>query len=49
MIPLIRLAYPCFYVLVLCCMFPFAMITYSVGAYVVAMSKALLEDEQPSF
>jgi len=29
--------------------FPFAMITYSVGADVVAVSKALLEDEEPSF
>jgi len=49
MIPLIRLAYPCFCVLVLCCMFPFAMITFSMGADVVAMSEALLEDEEPSF
>ena len=30
-------------------MFPFAMITYSVGADVVVVSKALLEDEEPSF
>jgi len=30
-------------------MFPFAMITYSVGADVVAVSKTLLEDEEPSF
>jgi len=29
-------------------MFPFAMITYSVGAYMVAVSKVLLEDEEPS-
>jgi len=29
--------------------FPFAMITYSMGADVVAQSKALLEDEEPSF
>jgi len=29
--------------------FPFSMITYSVGADVVAVSKALLEDEEPSF
>jgi len=35
---LIRLAY----------MFPFAMITYSVGADVVAVSKTFLEDEEPS-
>jgi len=50
MIPLIRLAYPCFFVClsrVVC--FPFAMITYSVGVDVVAVSKALLEDEEPSF
>jgi len=29
--------------------FPFAMITYLVGADVVAVSKVLLEDEEPSF
>jgi len=29
--------------------FPFAMITYSVGADVVTVSKALLEDEESSF
>ena len=29
--------------------FPFAMITYSVRADVVVVSKALLEDEKPSF
>jgi len=29
--------------------FPFAMITYSVGADVIAASKAVLEDEEPSF
>jgi len=29
-------------------MLPFAMITYLVGADVVAVSKALLEDEEPS-
>ena len=29
--------------------FPFAMITFSVGADVVAVSRALLEDENPSF
>jgi len=29
--------------------FSFAMITYLVGADVVAVSKALLEDEEPSF
>jgi len=49
MIPLIRLAYPCFCVLVLCCMFPFAMITFWVGADVVAMLEALLEHKEPSF
>jgi len=49
MIPLIILAYPCFYVSVSGCMFPFAMITYSVGADVVKVSKAFLEDEEPSF
>jgi len=30
-------------------MFPFAMITLMVGAYVVAMSETLLEDEESSF
>jgi len=29
--------------------FPFAMITFFVGTDVVAMSKTLLEDEEPSF
>jgi len=29
--------------------FPFAMITYSVGADMIVVSKALLEDEKPSF
>jgi len=29
--------------------FPFGIITYSVGADVVTVSKALMEDEEPSF
>ena len=49
MILLIRLAYPCLLcVCLVLYVFPFAMITYSVGVDVVAVSKALLEDKEPS-
>jgi len=47
MIPLIRLAYPSVCLSRVVC-FPFAIITYSVGADVIAVSKTLLEDEEPS-
>jgi len=50
MIFLIRLAYPCFLcVCLVLYVFLFVIITYLVGADVVAVSKALLEDEEPSF
>ena len=45
-----QISLPLFFcVPILCCVFPFAMITYSVGADVVVVSKAFLEDEEPSF
>jgi len=44
---LLQISLPFFYVSVLFVLF--AMITYSVGAYVISVSKAHLKDEEPSF